>query len=210
VSRTLADAKKWRLISAMKTFLVSFGSEAPSRTWGWLHAESAEQIHATFHSLTVHEPPPDWATPSMKEDFGVYSLAGPTDPWLENLRLRPSPILSAILRITDVKIGKNDLDRSLQISSERFESVGKYAQLDIPVASGWRSIDDYMKALVPRIHALKTERKIGHCIVDVAISFMEGNASLSVEVPRRITEVLNQYDIGLELSIYRTSEPSVG
>ena len=74
----------------MKAFVVSHGEEEPSRTWAYIEADSAEQIHATFRDLVIHEPPPAWATPSHMEDFGAYTLTGPADPWLEKLRRIPA------------------------------------------------------------------------------------------------------------------------
>jgi hypothetical protein len=71
----------------MKAYLVSHG-EGPAKTWGWIEAESPAQIEAAFRDLVIHEPPPDWATASLMEDFGSYSLNGPFDPWLERLRSR--------------------------------------------------------------------------------------------------------------------------
>ncbi|HEY2007472.1 MAG TPA: hypothetical protein VGH23_00675 [Rhizomicrobium sp.] len=47
----------------MKAFVVSSGDGA-DRPWGWIVAETAHQIEAAFHGIVIHDPPPDWATPS--------------------------------------------------------------------------------------------------------------------------------------------------
>jgi hypothetical protein len=54
--------------------------------WEWIEADPPAQIEDAFRDLAIYDPPPEWATPRLMEDFGAYGITGPLDPWLEKLR----------------------------------------------------------------------------------------------------------------------------
>ena len=69
----------------MATFLVRHKGELGVE-WAFLKAKSPGAIATAFHDLEVIEPWPEWATPQMVEDVGVYDLKGELSPLLERLK----------------------------------------------------------------------------------------------------------------------------
>ena len=69
----------------MATFLVRHNGELGVE-WAFLKAKSPGAIATAFRDLEVIEPWPEWATPQMVEDVGVYDLKGELSPLLERLK----------------------------------------------------------------------------------------------------------------------------
>jgi hypothetical protein len=80
----------WPEDADVRPYLVSYG-EGSGRTWGWVIARSPDEIRAEFRDLAIHDPPPEWNTPTQVNHFGAYKIEGPLDPWLEALRRKDQP-----------------------------------------------------------------------------------------------------------------------
>jgi hypothetical protein len=116
----------------------------------------------------------------------------------------------SVLRISDVVISKADLEVALQTKLDRFEPARsgslQYAQLDVPMENGWRTVVDWIETIGPRISALRQEGLVGPASVDLAIAFGPGKISLSIEVPSYAAEVIGRHGIEIEFSVYLTSD----
>ncbi len=69
----------------MATFLLRHKGELGVE-WTFLRAKSPGAITTAFRDIEVVEPWPDWATPQMVKDVGVYEIKGPLSPLLERLK----------------------------------------------------------------------------------------------------------------------------
>ena len=69
----------------MTTYLVRHKG-ALGVEWAFLEAPGPEAVAETFAELEVVDPWPEWATPQMVKDVGVYDLTSPASPLLERLR----------------------------------------------------------------------------------------------------------------------------
>ena len=118
-----------------------------------------------------------------------------------------SHIFSAILRIGDTAMARAALEAALGATLDRYEPTRMgslyYAQLGLPIEEDiWGTIVDRIQALGPQISALQQERLIGSTCIDLAVSFAEGQMTLSVVVPSYAAEVVSRYGIDIEFSVY--------
>ena len=122
-----------------------------------------------------------------------------------------SQIFSAVLRIGDAAMARAALEAALGITLERYEPARTgslhYAQVALPIEKDvWASILDRVRALGPRISVLRQECLIGSTCIDLAVSFAEGQMTLSVLVPSYAAEAIGRYGIDIEFTVFPTSD----
>jgi hypothetical protein len=125
--------------------------------------------------------------------------------------LANSQIFSAVLRISDAAIARDELEVALGATVERYEPARTgplhYAQVSLPIEMDiWATIVDRIQALGPRISTLRQERLIGPASIDLAVAFAEGQGTLSVTVPSHVAQAAGQYGIDIEFTVFAATE----
>jgi hypothetical protein len=124
--------------------------------------------------------------------------------------LANSQIFSAALRISDTAIARSELEAALGTALARYEPTRTgslhYAQVDLPIEEDvWGAIARWVKRLGPQLSKLQRERQIGSTCVDLAVSFVDDQMSLSVVVPSYAAEIISSYGVDIEFSVYKVS-----
>lgn len=125
-----------------------------------------------------------------------------------------SPPFAVVLRISDVAVPRPELEHALGVSLARYEPARAgslyYAQIDVDAGHVdmlaedqlWEEVIDCIERLGPRIQALRSDRLIGRTSIDLAVSFGEGLAVVTYNLPSRVAETVGRQRIDLELSVY--------
>jgi hypothetical protein len=112
-------------------------------------------------------------------------------------------ILSAVLRLSGLRVAQADLESQFDISVDRYDAVGAFAQLN--VGDNWASIAKALEAYGGVIRQMKLEESLQMASLDVAFCFYDDMASMTRQIPHHIlySAGLNQIDI--DVSVYLTS-----
>ena len=120
-----------------------------------------------------------------------------------------------VLRISDVKVSRVDLESRLGAPIARYESARNgpfhYAQIDFAVAdvdtppagNPWPTIVDWLDRLGPQIQALKSDGSIGPTSIDLAVSFAEKFHVVTYNLPHSVARAAGRNGIDINLSVYR-------
>ena len=119
---------------------------------------------------------------------------------------------AAVLRLEGVAASQAQLETVLGTKLDRYEpfrqASSNYAQADMPVEIGdcWQAIETYVRAVGPRIAALRQQHEIRAAIIDLAVSFDARSATLSVRLPSHLAETIGRHGVDVEISVYLTSD----
>ena len=69
----------------MATFLIRHKGELGVE-WAFIKAKSPGALTTAFRDIEIVEPWPEWATPQMVKDVGVYEIKGELSPLLQRLK----------------------------------------------------------------------------------------------------------------------------
>lgn len=122
-----------------------------------------------------------------------------------------SQIFSAALRLSDTAIARPALEAALGTALARYEPTRTgslyYAQVDLPIEEDiWDVIARWVKRLGPPLSKLRQEGLIGSACVDLAVSFVDDQMSLSVVMPSYAAEIIGSYGVDIEFSVYAISD----
>jgi hypothetical protein len=125
--------------------------------------------------------------------------------------LASSHPFSAVLRFSDVAISQTALEAALGTKLDRYEPAREgslhYAQVNMPLENNaWNAIVDCIQRVGPQISALRQERLIGSTTIDLAVSFEEHLAAISVKLPSHTAEAVGRYGVDIEFSVYLSSD----
>lgn len=120
-------------------------------------------------------------------------------------------VLNAVFRISDVRIGRTELEAALNVTLDRYEperrGSGHYAQIDIPDAEDvWDEIVACVQKIGEPLSTLRQKEFIGAISMDVAIAFRESLATLTVTAPSNAAAIIGRYGIDIQFSVHLTSE----
>ncbi len=121
-----------------------------------------------------------------------------------------SPLpFSIVLRFPAVAISQAALEEALGLPLGRFGPARtgtlSYAQINISEDGDvWASLITILDCIGPAINDMVRAARIGCPWADVAIELSEEKLSTSIKVPSIVARSLGQWNIDLEVSVYRT------
>ncbi len=121
---------------------------------------------------------------------------------------------ATVLRISDVKVSRLDLEARLGAPIARYQPARNgpfhYAQIYLTVADvdtppagdPWPVIVDCLERLGPKILALKSNGSIGRTSTDLAVSFAEKFYVVTYNLPHSVAKAAGRHGIDIDLSVY--------
>jgi hypothetical protein len=115
-------------------------------------------------------------------------------------------------------VSRSDLETALGVRLDRYEPARAgalhYAQIDVIAGNSdafaeddfWAGIIDCMERIGPQIQALGKDRSIGRTSVDLAVSFRDGLALATYNLPSHVAEAVGRRGIDIEFSVYLGSD----
>ena len=120
-----------------------------------------------------------------------------------------SPVLDAVLRLSDVILSREALENALGILTDRFEAARKgsahYAQFNLPKGATWEEVTAFANRIGPSVQSLLQQGQIGRPSLDVALHLEEGHVSASMRIPHTAAAALGRFGINLDVSAYLTA-----
>ncbi|MGC2778069.1 MAG: hypothetical protein WA418_20775 [Bradyrhizobium sp.] len=119
--------------------------------------------------------------------------------------------LCIVIRIPDAALSRAELEAALGGPLSRHEpsrdGASAYAQIDIADdADAWAAALDCVQSVGNPIRQLVSDGRIGPPILDVAVTFPSSLASTSLRIPAPLAAAAGHAGIGIEVSIYRTTD----
>lgn len=121
--------------------------------------------------------------------------------------MRSSQPLTIVIRIPDVILSHSDLNASLGLNVDRYEtsSEGAYAQIDIANSKDqWSAALDCVRTIRAVIPRLVSDGSIGTPSLDLAMGFPHASLSKSLIVPRDLAAAAGEAGMDVQLSVYKT------
>ncbi|MGJ5133841.1 hypothetical protein [Bradyrhizobium oligotrophicum] len=119
--------------------------------------------------------------------------------------------LCIVIRIPDAALSREELEAALGGPLSRHEpsrdGTSAYAQIDIADdPDEWAAAIDCVQSVGDALRKLSVDGRIGSPILDVAVTFPSSLASTSLKIPAPLAAAAGQVGIGIEVSIYCTSD----
>ena len=120
--------------------------------------------------------------------------------------------MAAVLRIDATSMTREALEAALGTALERYEpsrhaETSYYAQVDIPAEyDTWNALTRWTETIGPKLSTLRKNRLVGATSIDLAVTFAEGKANLSLVVPSYVATTVGGYGIDIEFSVYLVTE----
>jgi hypothetical protein len=115
--------------------------------------------------------------------------------------------LTIVVRIPDVALSRSDLNASLGLKVDRYEtsSEGAYAQIDIADhGDQWAAALDRIQLIRALIPGLVSGGSIGRPSLDVAMALPQSSLSKSLTLPAQLVAAAGEAGMDVQLSVYQT------
>lgn len=121
--------------------------------------------------------------------------------------MKSSHPLTIVIRIPGVALSHSDLNASLGLKVDRYETSpeGAYAQIDIANSEDpWGAALDCIRTIRAVIPRLVSEGSIGTPNLDVAMGLPHASLSKSLTVPGDLAAAAGEAGMDVQLSVYKT------
>ncbi|WP_315716859.1 MULTISPECIES: hypothetical protein [unclassified Bradyrhizobium] len=119
--------------------------------------------------------------------------------------------LCIVIRIPSATLSRDELEAALRGRLSRYESSGDgtsaYAQIDIAdEPDAWAAAIGCVQSVRDTLRHLNACGRIGSPVLDIAVAFPSSLAATSLKIPAGLAAAAGQAGIGIEVSIYCTSD----